>query len=246
MGEPSSMGTTENDAIAPFSADISSNRGYLYTTNAPLSSCYANERMTTAMLAGVNIRDKRVIDIGCGDGTFTIELFDRGQPKNISGIDPSANAVKTAQRKKGERPIEFVAKGAYELPWSADSFDIACIRGVLHHLERPIDALREAFRLAPLIVVVEPNGYNLGLKILEKISPYHVKHRERSYAAARLNRWVARLGGVVTSRQWIGLVPMFSPDWCARGLKSVEPIIERVPVLNRLCCAQYVFTAHRR
>ena len=29
MGKPSSMGKTENDAIAPFSADISSNRGYL-------------------------------------------------------------------------------------------------------------------------------------------------------------------------------------------------------------------------
>src|SRR4029077_1701841 len=98
-----------------------------------------------AMLAQVNMPGKRLIEIGCGDGTFTIDLFDRGQPKSIVGIDPCAEAIKAAQQKKGERQIEFVAKGAYQLPWSADSFDIACIRAVLHHLDRPIEALREAF-----------------------------------------------------------------------------------------------------
>jgi SAM-dependent methyltransferase len=246
MDKPSHMGTTKNDAIAPFSADITSNRGYLYTTNAPLSSCYANERMTTAMLAQVDMRDKRVIDIGCGDGTFTIELFDRGKPRSMTGIDPCAEAITMAEQKKEEREIEFVAKGAYDLPWNTDSFDIACIRGVLHHLERPIDALREAFRVAPLILVVEPNGYNPGLKVLEKVSTYHVQHEEKSYAASRLNRWVTMLGGLIIAREWIGFVPVFCPDWFARVLKSVEPIIERVPILNRFCCAQYVFTARRR
>lgn len=245
MTEPNGIGTAGKDTVAPFSADVSRNRGYLYTTNASLSSRYANERMTTATLSQANVRDKRLIDIGCGDGTFTIDLFDRAQPKIMAAIDPSVEAIQIARGKKGQREIEFLAKGAYDLPWKADSFDIAYIRAVLHHLERPIDALREAFRLAPLVIVIEPNGYNAGLKVLEKLSHYHIEHEEKSYVPSRLDRWVVMLGGVITSRQWIGFVPMFCPDWLARMLKALEPIVERVPVFNRLCCAQYVFTACR-
>jgi len=245
MTEPNSIRTAGRDTVAPFSADASRNRGYLYTTNASLSSRYANERMTTATLARVNMRDKRLIDIGCGDGTFTVELFDRGRPKSITAIDPSEDAIRIAEEKKGERALEFSTRSAYELPWADNSFDVAYLRAVLHHLERPIDALREAFRLAPQIIVIEPNGYNAGLKALERLSRYHIEHEEKSYAPSRLDRWVVMLGGVITSRQWIGLVPMFCPDWLARMLKRLEPIVERVPVFNRLCCAQYVFTACR-
>jgi SAM-dependent methyltransferase len=125
--------------------------------------------MTTAMLAGVNIREKRVIDIGCGDGTFTIELFDRGQPKTMSGIDPSAKAVKTAQRKKGERPIEFVAKGAYELPWGADSFDIDALppSKIDERVEEPATArngVAPSGRLQAQLPGTFPNAITAGMQ----------------------------------------------------------------------------------
>ncbi len=236
---------TNRDTVEPFSADICRNRGYLYTTNASLSSRYANERMTKATLQWISIRDKRLIDIGCGDGTFTLELFDRGRPKSVTAIDPSEDAIRIAEEKKGKRPIEFSPKSAYELPWADNSFDVACFRGVLHHLERPIDALREAFRLAPSVVSIEPNGYNPVLKVLERVSRYHIEHEEKSYAPRTLDRWIALLGGVIISRQWVGLVPMFCPDWLARTLKAIEPTIERLPGVNRVCCAQYIFVARR-
>jgi len=231
---------TNEDTVEPFSADIRRNRGYLYTTNASLSSCLANERMTRATLQRISIRDKRLIDIGCGDGTFTVELFDRG-----TAIDPSDDAIQIAEEKKGGRAIEFFTRSAYKLPWANNSFDVAYLRGVLHHLERPIEALREAFRLAPIVVSIEPNGYNPVLKVLEKVSRYHRDHEEKSYLPLRLDRWVTTLRGVITCRQWIGFVPMFCPDWLAQTLKTIEPTIERLPCLNRICCGQYIFVAHR-
>jgi len=238
--------TVQQEAIAPFNADVSRNRGYLYTTNAPLSSTYANQRITSAVLKELDAHDKRVIDIGCGDGTFTVELFDRAGARSMVGIDPAQEAIEVAQAKKGQRQIEFLPNSAYDIPWKTDSFDIACLRGVLHHLERPIEALKEALRVASIVVVVEPNGYNPGLKLLEKFSDYHVKHHEESYPPPRLDRWVSQIGGVIISRQWIGFVPFFCPDLIAHALKAIEPVIERLPILNRLCCAQYVFTAHRK
>ncbi len=114
-----------------------------------------------------------------------------------------------------------------------------------HHLERPSDALREALRLAQVVIIIEPNGYNPGLKILEKTSPYDLGHEEKSYAPRTLNRWITTLGGLVTQRQWIGLVPMFCPDWMARTLKLLEPVVECLPVIKRVCCAQYFCVARR-
>lgn len=246
MNEEPKTPLSREDVVEPFSVDALQNRGYRYTTNAPLSSQYANDRITAAMLAQINFNAKQVVDIGCGDGAYTIELFDRGQPKKMAGIDPSAEAIEIALTKKGPRNIEFSSASAYHLPWRDNFFDVAYFRGVLHHMERPMDGLREAFRVAPVVLVMEPNGYNPVLKVLEKVSPYHVEHEEKSYTARTLESWITAIGGTVTRSEWIGLVPMFCPSWLARVLKIIEPIVERLPLINRLCCAQCVFAARRR
>ena len=125
-----------------------------------MSSRLANERMTAASLMLADFRGQRILDVGCGDGTYTVELHDRGRPRLLHGIDPAAAAIGAARQKAGSRAIEFRVGSAYDLPYGVDSFDIAHLRGVLHHLDRPVDALREALRVAKQIVVVEPNGYS--------------------------------------------------------------------------------------
>lgn len=231
--------------IDAFNRDITINSGYIYTTQARLSSQMANRRLTDATLEISELRGKRVLDIGCGDGTYTLELCDRGQPASIHGVDLAQEAIKIAQEKIGDRNITFAVSSAYQLPLADNSFDIAYLRGVLHHMDKPFDALREALRVAPTIVVIEPNGYNPILKLLERFSPYHVQHEEKSYTSIKIDKWVTELGGKVSKRQWVGLVPMFCPDWFARSLKMIEPIVEKLPLLNNLGCAVYVFVAIR-
>jgi hypothetical protein len=51
-------------------------------------------------------------------------------------------------------------------------------------------------------------------------------------------------GTVITGTLGIA-VPMFCPDWMARVLKFAEPAIERLPLVNRMLCAVYVFQARR-
>ncbi len=41
-------------------------------------------------------------------------------------------------------------------------------------------------------------------------------------------------------RSYAGLVPFFCPEPVARVLKTIEPVVERVPVLRALGCAVYV------
>jgi SAM-dependent methyltransferase len=230
----------------PFDRDVARTGGYRYTTGAPLSSRLANRRITEAVLALANWRDRSVIDIGCGDGTYTVELVQLGGAASAHGVDPAAEAVAVAKARTAEQDgLSFEAGDAYALAHPDGSFDLAYLRGVLHHLDRPRDVLREALRVAGSVVVVEPNGLNLGLKLLERVSPYHREHGERSYAPRRLDGWVAALGGEVTQRSFIGFVPMFSPDRYARAAKRLEPTIERLPLVRQAACAQYVFSAAR-
>lgn len=235
-------------AVAPsgaFGRDVSHNRGYLYTTNARLSSELANRRLTEAALEAVDLRGRRLLDVGCGDGTYTNDLYDLGSPANIYAFDPVAEAIAVARERQGDREITFAEHWADRIPVADGSFDVAHLRGVLHHMQEPFDALREAFRVAPVLVILEPNGYNPVLKVIEKVSRYHREHGERSFAPATLRRWIARLGGRTRSLTYAGLVPFFSPDAVARGLKRIEPAVERAAPLNRLACAVSVLVAER-
>jgi ubiquinone/menaquinone biosynthesis C-methylase UbiE len=229
----------------PFATDAAQG-GYRYTTDAPLSSRMAHGRMTDAVLAIADFKDKRVIDVGCGDGLFTFELLERGGAASVVGVDPVLEALEVARaRSEGER-AEFKLGSDYELDFPSSDFDIAHLRAVLHHLDRPIDALREALRVAPTVVVAEPNGNNPGVKLFERFSRYHIDHEERSYSSRALNRWARSVGGEVTARNWVGEVPTFCPDIVARVTKRIEPLSESLPGFRALACAHYVFVVTRR
>lgn len=239
------MNDVNSDTVAAFDRDVTLRGGYQYTTNAPLSSQMANRRLTDAALEACALAGKRIIDIGCGDGTYTTELYDTASPASIVGLDPAAQAISAAREKVRDRRIHFEVGSAYDLPAEPGEFDVAHLRGVLHHLARPEEAIQEALRAARHVIIIEPNGYSPVLKLLERFSKYHREHEERSYRASTLARWVVRAGGRIEKRSWVGLVPFFCPDSMARVLKYVEPVFEGVPGLNALSCAVAVITASR-
>lgn len=227
----------------PFNDDALENQGYLYSTNASLSSQLANQRLTDITLQSVQIKGKNVLDIGCGDGVYTIAIDIYGKPKSTIAGDVADKAVKIARNNSTGRNIHYMVNSAYELPFAAKSFDLAIMRGVLHHMDHPTKAIAEALRVADVVWVIEPNGYNPGLKFLEKFSAYHIEHGEKSYAPHKLDQWVRDLGGEVTYRKWAGFVPMFCPNWMARLMKWLEPLVENLPIIQRIGSAVYTFSA---
>lgn len=228
-----------------FDHDAQRHGGYLYTTNAPLSSQYANKRLSDIALVMVNFKGKRILDLGSGDGTYTKELFDRGEPFSIHGIDPSKKAIEIAKEKYGDKRITFTVGNADFLPYASNSFDLVHIRGVLHHMDNPAMALKEALRVGAVVLVIEPNGYNPGLKVIEKLSRYHREHQERSYTSYQMRNWIRDAGGEVSYERLAGFVPMFCPDQIAKVMKAAEPVVERIPLLNFFACAVVALIAKR-
>ncbi len=229
----------------PFDADSAAHGGYLYTTNQPLSSRIAVDRQTAELLVAYNFAEKSVIDVGCGDAGITIDLYDRAQPASIEGVDPAANAIAIGNDRIGGRKIKLSVASAYELPFPDDSFDVAHLRGVLHHMDTPHLALREAARVARNVVVLEPNGYNPMLKLIEKFSAYHRAHGERSFTSRTIDGWLRDAGLAISFRSHSCLVPYFCPAPLARALKAIEPIIEALPGIRLVACGTYTVVGRR-
>ena len=231
--------------VEVFERDIESHEGYFYTKTSRLSSNLATQRSIDVILEACSMRGKSVLDLACGDGFFTIQFWDSGKPARLFACDAATKACLAAKRLAADRPIHMASADAHSLPFRDSSFDIVVVQSVLHHDFDPLHMIREAFRLAPTILIHEPNGYNPGLKVIEKVSPYHIEHEEKSYTPGQIASWISEAGGVIGSRALAGFVPMFCPDWLARSMKALEPIVERVPVLKHLGCAICVIVATR-
>jgi ubiquinone/menaquinone biosynthesis C-methylase UbiE len=98
---------------------------------------------------------QRLLDVGCGPGTITIDLAARVAPGEVVGIDAEAEVIAQAQDRcrttDGARPT-FATGNVHALDFADGSFDVAHAHQVLQHLNDPVAALREMAR------VLRPGG----------------------------------------------------------------------------------------
>ncbi len=94
----------------------------------------------------------RVLDAGCGSGWLAELLTARGLA--VTAMDLGFDSLRRASRRLAEKQagVPFVNGDIYRLPFRDAVFDAVAMSEVLEHLERPSDALREAWR------VIRPGG----------------------------------------------------------------------------------------
>jgi SAM-dependent methyltransferase len=96
------------------------------------------------LLDEVKVRDgDRVLDVGTGPGPVAAAAAERGA--DVVGIDFSEAMVTEARRRYPE--LEFQKAAAESLPFEDGQFDAVVGNFVLHHVARPEQVLREAFRV---------------------------------------------------------------------------------------------------
>src|SRR5580765_8104219 len=82
----------------------------------------------------------RVLDVGCGPGTITVDIAQRVAPGRVLGFD-RAEAVlepaRTAARDAGVDNVEFAVGDVYALDLPDGSFDVVHAHQVLQHLTDP-------------------------------------------------------------------------------------------------------------
>jgi ubiquinone/menaquinone biosynthesis C-methylase UbiE len=230
--------------VQEFNEDIKKTGQYLYTDFKKYSAYIATKRQSDALIAMIQADHGKgisILDVGCGDGVFTLELFDKLSPKRIVGFDSAASAIKAANKKvtkKDKKKITFLHGNVYDANklFPKNSFDVVVVRGLLHHLYEPQKAIKALSTLSKEIVVLEPNGYNPILKLIEKVSPYHIRHEEKSYWPPLLNKYFTSNGLQVKKQEFFSIVPYFCPTPVAKSLKFIEPFMERIPYVKQFYC----------
>ena len=102
------------------------------------------------------IKNKTIVDFGCGHGNFLIAASLLGAKKCI-GIDYGKESIKYANqiaKKLGlTKKVKFYKRNIYNSKLAKNNFDFAIQNGVFHHLKNPDKAYKEIYR------VLKPGGF---------------------------------------------------------------------------------------
>ncbi len=245
---------TKEKNIHVYNQDVKKLGRYEYTGEDRYSAVTAGRKQSEEILKSIkSLKLKKpftILDVGSGDGTYTFELYEKLNPRLILGFDYSKGGIEIARKrikKKEAGKIRFVNASVYGVDRKIkEKFDVAVIRGVLHHFYYPQKGIKSICKLADFIIVAEPNGFSPLMKIMEKVSPYHRKHEEKSYWPPTLNSWFEKNGFKVKKQYFFGPVPFFFPEIPARMIKKIEPYIENIPYLNRIYCASNLIIYEKR
>ena len=93
------------------------------------------------VLAGMRLPARaRILDAGCGSGRNMVELARHG---TVTGVELSETSVALA---RARNVGEVISGSVLDMPFPADSFDLAVSLDVIEHLEDDLGALREMRR----------------------------------------------------------------------------------------------------
>jgi SAM-dependent methyltransferase len=88
------------------------------------------------------------LDVGCGTGALTQAILDTADPREILGIDPSAEFIATASRQIADPRVRYAVGDARALPVPNDAYDAVVAGLVLHFVPDPRPAALEMVRAA--------------------------------------------------------------------------------------------------
>lgn len=154
-----------------------------HTSKNPLQRFLINNFYTTLVSLVKSLSPKTILDAGCGEGFTMNRLTKEKIGEKIEGVEYSKDAL-TLGRKLFPN-LTFKEGSTYDLLYKDNSFDLVICTEVLEHLNEPIKALKEVFRVSKKNILVSvPNepffmlGNFLRGKNLSRLGndPGHINH----------------------------------------------------------------------
>jgi ubiquinone/menaquinone biosynthesis C-methylase UbiE len=146
----------------------------------------------------------RLLDLGCGPGTITLDLAARlGPIGSVMGVDRSEAQLNEARAAAGALPVIFRAMDAYRLELEDESFDAVVSHALFEHLSQPLNALREVRRVLKTEgfvalrspdwggTVVHPSDEKLDAAMRARLE-LQTRNGGDVYAGRKLGGWLKR------------------------------------------------------
>lgn len=191
-------------------------------------------RYTTSFVSREDLKDKEVLDIGCGFGWFELHAL-RGQVARIDGIELTDGDLATARAHIRDERARFNQGSAIAIPFPESSFDTVVSWEVIEHIPKNTEdqMLQEARR-----VLREGGSFYLSTPFRSLAStlldPAWWLAGHRHYSERRLKQFAQRNGFaveqmVVKGSVWeIGLLwNLYIAKWIFRRPPFFESYFQR-------------------
>ena len=129
----------------------------IHTDNVKISGAdsfyFAEHKVQLLVQSEAAIADIRMLDIGCGDGATELFVYKYLPSWKVEAIDISEKSIVRAIEKKISN-ANFSVYDGKSIPFADNSFDVAFIAAVMHHIDSSLHGslMKEIFR------VLKPGG----------------------------------------------------------------------------------------
>ena len=199
------------------------------------------------LLGLASLKGKKILDAGCGPGTYGLMLAQCGN--EVVGVEISPGGVQVANERAKQKRVTFKAQvGDLEkLPFADNTFDVCFCGWVLHHfpdVDASVSELARVLKPGGMIAMAEPNESNLALRFSRFIedlpllrtwvlregwdTPNRTINKHKQYVAALAQHGIIDIK--VSSCFPGGLPPL--PPKSQKGFKSVLSLVS-IKVLVR-------------
>ena len=155
---------------------------------------------------GLDLKNKDVLEIGCGSG-YGAHLLSALNPKSYIGLDVMEEQLQLAQ--KNYPQFEFLILDAEDLSrFPAASKDVVIIFGVLHHIpnwRKAIDEIVRVLKPGGSLFLEEPRG--VDIKIFDAF--FRWGHPDTDFGLNALDAHLTQRGLVIQTKQWTPLLTMY-------------------------------------
>lgn len=134
---------------------------------------------------------QRLLDVGCGPGTITVDLAARVAPGEVVALDREADMLAEVARlaaDNGAFNVTPTVGDVYDLGYPEGVFDVVHAHQVLQHLSDPVAALREMRRITRPGGLVAARDADYAAMIWYPLDPRLDRWLEIYHAVARANR----------------------------------------------------------
>jgi ubiquinone/menaquinone biosynthesis C-methylase UbiE len=200
----------------------------------------------------------RLLDLGCGVGSITLDLAEIVAPGQVVGVDADASQLEVARTSATRRALSnarFEIADAYALPFADDAFDAALAHTLLVHLREPGRVLRELRRVVRPGGVVGVSDDDFGTTVVSPPSPLFeeaialwvqvLQHNGGNpYYARHLRHFLLEAGFARTEGYAVAADHYGTPEATRRFAHLVEPLFRHQEVAELVVGQGWVDRAH--
>jgi ubiquinone/menaquinone biosynthesis C-methylase UbiE len=199
-----------------------------------------DRREKRAVLEAIGpVEDKRVLEIACGTGRFTVLLAERGA--DVVGLDISAAMLRQGREKarRTDAAVEFMRGDAARLPFPDDHFDAVVAMRFFHLAETPAKFLAEMARVSKGDVFFD----TFNDRSLRTAYNWLLPMGSHLYSRREVERLVAGAGVELVGAAHDFLVPYGVyrklPDWLASPIREADTSVVGTAPGSHLASVSY-------